>query len=163
MSHFGVQKIYDILFKHFYWPHLPKYVKKLCNVCLTCRQAKFKSMSHGLYMPLLVPSLPWVDISMDFVLGLLRTNHGRDSIFIVVDRFNKIAHFIPYHKTNDANNVADLFFSEAVRLHGVPQTIVFDRNAKFLSHFWRVLWDKLGTKLLYSTNCHTQLMVKLRL
>ncbi|KAF7834890.1 putative gag-pol polyprotein [Senna tora] len=156
MGHFGVDKTLALLHEHFYWPKMRKYVVSVCAKCVTCKHAKSKVQPHGLYSPLPIPSQPWVDISMDFVLGLPRSQSGKDSIFVVVDHFSKMAHFIACSKTNDAVHVADLFFKEIVRLHGMPKTIVSDRDVKFLSHFWRTLWSKLGTKLLFSSVAHPQ-------
>ena len=156
MGHFGIAKTLDVLQEHFFWPNMRIDVTKYCANCITCLQAKSKVHPHGLYTPLPVPLSPWVDISMDFVLGLPRTRRGNDSIYVVVDRFSKMAHFIACHKTDDASHIANLFFKEIVRLHGMPKTIVSDRDAKFLSYFWKTLWAKLGTKLLFSTICHPQ-------
>ncbi|KAG7588690.1 Reverse transcriptase domain [Arabidopsis suecica] len=156
MGHFGVSKTLKVMQDHFHWPHMKRDVERMCERCPTCKQAKAKSQPHGLYTPLPVPSHPWNDISMDFVVGLPRTRTGKDSIFVVVDRFSKMAHFIPCHKTDDAMHIANLFFKEIVRLHGMPKTIVSDRDTKFLSYFWKTLWSKLGTKLLFSTTCHPQ-------
>ncbi|KAH9680122.1 Endonuclease [Citrus sinensis] len=117
MGHFGVVKTLAVLQEHFYWPHMKRDVERLCGRRVTCRQAKSKVQPYGLYTPLPIRSAPWTDISMDFVLGLPRSRQGKDSIFVVVDRFSKMAHFILRHKTDDASNVADLFFRKIVRLY----------------------------------------------
>ncbi|XP_020406471.1 uncharacterized protein, partial [Zea mays] len=155
-GHFGQRKTYEMLSDHFYWPKMRRDVIRFVERCVTCHKAKSKLNPHGLYTPLPAPKIPWEDISMDFVLGLSMTRKKRDSIFVVVDRFSKMAHFIPCNKSDDASHVANLFFREIVRLHGVPKTIVSDRDVKFVSYFWKTLWAKLGTKLLFSTTCHPQ-------
>ncbi|XP_048552596.1 uncharacterized protein LOC125532671 [Triticum urartu] len=156
MGHFGAKKTESVLIDHFFWPRMRRDVEHYILRCEICRKAKSRLNPHGLYTPLSIPSTPWEDIYMDFVLGLPRTKRGSDSVFVVVDRFSKMAHFIPCHKSDDASHIADLFFREIMRLHGVPHTVVSDRDTKFLSYFWKTLWAKLGTKLLFSTTCHPQ-------
>ena len=94
-----------------------------------------------------MPKQPWTDITMDFVLGLLRSQNGKNNIFVVVDKFRKMAHLIACSKTNDTTDITDLFFNEVVRLHGLLRTIVSDRDVKFLSHFLSTLWNKLEKKI----------------
>ena len=144
MCHFGVRKTLDVLHEHFFGQKMKHYIERVYARCITSRQAKSRVLPHGLYTPLPIPSAPWVDISLDFVLGLPRSRKGRDPIFVVVDRFSKMAYFISCHKTNDATHVADLFFRKIVRLHGVLRSIVSNRDVKFLSYFWKVLWGKVG-------------------
>jgi hypothetical protein len=110
MGHFGVKKMEDILAAYFFWPKMRRDVVRFVACCTICQKAKSRLNLHGLYMPLPAPSVLWEDISMDFVLGLPRTKKGRDIIFVVVDRFSKMAHFIPCYKTDDASHIADLFF-----------------------------------------------------
>jgi hypothetical protein len=147
MGHFAAKKTEDTLATHFFWSKMKQDVEQFVACCTTCQKAKSQLKQHGLYMPLHIPSIPWADISMDFILGLSRTKRRRDSVFVVVDQFSKMVHFIPCHKTDNAIHIADLFFEGIVHLHGMPSTIVLDCDANFLSHFRRTLWNKLGTKL----------------
>lgn len=92
---------------------------------------------------------------MDLVLGLPRTSGRHDSSFVVVDCFSKMAHFIPCSKTSDACKVAKIYFSEIVKLYGLPKTIVSDQDVGFTSYLWKkTLWHLVGTKLKISTAYH---------
>src|SRR5574344_3113193 len=93
---------------------------------------------------------------MDFVVGLLRTTGMYDSIWVVVDRFTKSAHFLPVRTTFTVDQLAELYVREIVRLHGVPKSIVSDRDPKFTSKFWQSLQRAMGTKLKFSTAFHPQ-------
>ena len=129
-------------------------MKKFVDRCNIFRHAKGKRQNICLYQPLPIPERPWDAISMDFVLGLPRTQKGSDSIFVVVDRFSKMAHLIPCQKTNDATHITNLFLREDVILHGLSRSIVLDRDTKFMGHFWRTLWKRLGTNLSFSSSYH---------
>ena len=121
---------------------------------MVCQAAKGTTSNVGLYTPLPIPRKPWDSININFVLGLPRTRQGYDSIYVVVDRFSKMVHFLPCKTIHDAFHIVGLFFKEIVRLHGLPLSIVSNRDPKKLGHFWRTLWKKMGTKLSYSSTYH---------
>ena len=93
---------------------------------------------------------------MDFIIGLPRTRSGYDSIWVIVDRLTKVAHFVPVKTTYTSAKLADIYMKRIVCLHGVPKKIVSDRGTQFTSHFWKQLHESLGTRLEFSTAFHPQ-------
>ncbi|KAI9165278.1 hypothetical protein LWI28_010951 [Acer negundo] len=155
-GHVGRDRTLQLVKASYFWPTIRKEVERYVERCRICQVSKWKATNAGLYMTLPVPTQPWTDLSMDFVLGLPRTKRGSDSIYVVIDRFSKMVHFIPCKKTTDAVQVAQLFFREVYRLHGLPTSIVSDRDTRFLSHFWRSLWKMVNTRLDFSSAYHPQ-------
>lgn len=124
--------------------------------CQQCQQSKVETMSPaGLLQPLPIPTKVWNDISMDFIGGLPRVVK-HDTIFVVVDRLTKSAHFILLGHAYSASEVAHSFINNIVKLHGFPETIVSDRDKIFLGQFWKTLLKQSGTTLKYSTAFHPQ-------
>jgi hypothetical protein len=110
----------------------------------------------GLLQPLPIPEKKWEVITMDFIIGLPRTNKKHDSIMVVVEKLTKDAHFVPVNTTHTMYNIAEIFMKEIARLHGILRTIVSDRDTKFTSNFWRGLFKGFGTNLNFSTTYHPQ-------
>ncbi|XP_074305654.1 uncharacterized protein LOC141640874 [Silene latifolia] len=110
----------------------------------------FRQSLEGPYTPLPVPKRPWEDVRLDFFVALPRTQRGKDSVMIAVNRFNKMVHFVAYKKTEDAASVAELYLKEILRLHGIPKIIFSKRDTKFMSYFWKTLWKFLKTKILFT-------------
>ncbi|CAI5503975.1 unnamed protein product [Closterium sp. Naga37s-1] len=110
----------------------------------------------GLLQPLEPPERPWQQVTMDFVTGMPAGPSGNDAVLVVVDRLTKMAHFAPCRTTITAEETARLFISTVVRLHGIPASIISDRDPKFTSKFWKETWAQYGTKLQFSSAYHPQ-------
>lgn len=124
--------------------------------CQVCQRTKIEQLQPaGLLQPLPIPRHIWADISMDFVEGL-PSSHGKNVIFVVVDRFSKYANFMALSHPYTAVSVANLFFDNIFKLHGLPETIVSDRYVTFTSSFWKELFTLQGTKLCFSSSYHPQ-------
>jgi hypothetical protein len=109
-----------------------------------------------LLQPLKIPEWKWEEIGIDFIVGLPRTQAGYDSIWVIVDKLTKVAHFILVKTTYSRATLAELYMPRIVCLHGVPKKIVFDRGSQFTSKFWEKLNESMDTKLNFSSTYHPQ-------
>ena len=134
-GHEGVQRTLHRLRRDFHFPNMKQLVQDFVRACATCQRYKSEHLHPaGLLMPLLVPQGVWTDIALDFVEALPRVR-GKSVILTVVDRFSKYYHFIPLAHPYSAETVAQAFFADIVRLHGVPQSMVSDRDPVFTLKF----------------------------
>ncbi|CAL9242305.1 unnamed protein product [Arabidopsis halleri] len=155
-GHSGVLRTYKRLARHFYWPSMHRTVKEYVASCDVCQRAKSSSLAPaGLLQPLPISDRLWEDVSMDFVDGLPRSD-GNTTIMVVVDRLSKSAHLVPLSHPYTAKKVAAKFMDAIVKLHGMPRSIVSDRDPVFVSLFWREFWKLAGTQLRMSSAYHPQ-------
>jgi hypothetical protein len=132
-------------------------VAEYIALCDNSQRVKAKQQRPaGLLQPLKIPQWKWEEISMDFIVGLPTTQSGYDSIWVIVDRFSKVAHFILVKTTYKGSKLAELYIARIMCLHGVPKKIVSDRGTQFTSRFWEKLHEAMDTKLNFSSTYHPQ-------
>ncbi|WZZ36193.1 hypothetical protein YC2023_019594 [Brassica napus] len=155
-GHSRVLRTLKRLSQQFYWPSMNKTVHNYVTECDVCQRAKSESLlCKGLLQPLLIPDRLWEDLSMDFVDGLPHSDN-HTSILVIVDRLSKAAHLVPISHPYTAMSVASKFIDAVVEHHGMPKSIVSDRDPVFVSAFWQELWRLSQTKLCMSSSYHPQ-------
>jgi hypothetical protein len=126
--------------------------------CLTCQRVKAEhKQPGGLLQPLPIPQCKWEDITMDLITGLPKTTGQKDTIWMIVDRLTKSAYFIPINEKDPLEKLSKIYMEEIVRLHGVPASIVSDRDSRFTSKFWVRIQKQYKTTLKISTAAHPQI------
>ncbi|GJR25990.1 putative reverse transcriptase domain-containing protein [Tanacetum coccineum] len=155
--HLGSDKMYLDLKKMYWWPNMKAEIATYVSKCLTCAKVKAECQKpSGLLVQPVIPVWKWENITMDFVTKLPKTSTGQDTIWVIVDRLIKFAHFLPMKETEYMEKLTRQYLKEVVSRHGVPVSIIFDRDSKFTSHFWQLLNKALGTQLDMSMAYHPQ-------
>uniref|UniRef100_H3H2L9 Integrase catalytic domain-containing protein n=1 Tax=Phytophthora ramorum TaxID=164328 RepID=H3H2L9_PHYRM len=155
-GHLGREKTFASLSRDFYWPHMYKWIRKWVRSCEACQRVKPNPSKQAPLRPLSVATDAWASVSMDFVFGLPRDTQGRTGVLVIVDRFSKMLHLAPVAASITAKQTAAIFVDAVYRHHGLPSSIVSDRDPRFTSAFWRQLFQLLGTRLSMSTASHPE-------
>ncbi|GKA23318.1 putative reverse transcriptase domain-containing protein [Tanacetum coccineum] len=141
----------------YWWPGMKKDIAEYVSKCLTCLKVKAEHQRpFGLLQQPKIPVWKWEGIAVDFVTKLPRTSSGHDTIWVIVDRLTKSAHFLPMREDYKMERLVRLYLNEIVARHGVPISIISDRNSRFTSRFWQSIQEALGTRLDMSTAYHPQ-------
>lgn len=155
-GHSGIQATYHRVKALFAWPKLKQFVTSYVQACDICQKAKVEHVRlPGLLQPLPVPQQAWSTVSLDFIEGHPKSG-GYDVILVVIDKFSKYGHFIPLAHPYTALSVAQAYFNNIYKLHGLPQAIISDRDRIFTSHLWQELFKLSDTQLIMSSSYHPQ-------
>jgi RNase H-like domain found in reverse transcriptase/Reverse transcriptase (RNA-dependent DNA polymerase)/Integrase zinc binding domain/Chromo (CHRromatin Organisation MOdifier) domain/Retroviral aspartyl protease/Integrase core domain len=156
-GHVGETKTRKAISRRFWWPGLPKDVTHYVQTCDVCQRNKPSNQKpSGLLVPLAIPEKCWESVSMDFIVQLPLTLAECDAVLVVVDRLSKMTHLIATTTNCTAEETARLFYDNVVKLHGLPRTLVSDRDTRFTSKFWEELCSLCGTRQSMGTAYHPQ-------
>nr|GEW85433.1 reverse transcriptase domain-containing protein [Tanacetum cinerariifolium] len=143
--------------KLYWWPNMKAIIAEYVGKCLTCSRVKAECQKpSGLLVQPEIPMWNWERITMDFVIKLPKTSSEHDTIWVIVDRLTKYVHFIPTRETDSMETLKRLYIKEIVSRHGVPISIISNRDSHFTSRFWQSLQNALGTQLDISTAYHPE-------
>ncbi|GJX53326.1 putative reverse transcriptase domain-containing protein [Tanacetum coccineum] len=155
--HPGSDKMYQDMKRLYWWPNMKANIATYVSKCLTCAKVKAEHQRpSGLLVQPEIPQWKWDNITMDFVTKLPKSSQGYDTIWVIVDRLTKSAIFMPMRETDPMDKLARMYLKEVVTKHGIPVSIICDRDPRFASNFWRSLQKALGTSLDMSTAYHPQ-------
>jgi hypothetical protein len=156
-GHLGKDKTLEQVKRRFYWPRMDAEVLQYVRTCDACQRNKpSQQVTAGLLQPLPIPDHPWQQVTMDLITQLPKSRAGHDAIVVFVDKLSKMVHLVATKTDVTAPQLAEIFWRTVVRHHGLPSSIVSDRDPRFTGHFWRALWKCLGTQLTMSTAFHPQ-------
>ena len=132
-------------------------ISEFVTKCLVCQKVKAEhQVPSGFLQPIRIPEWKWDRITMDFLVGLPLTRRKHDSVWAIVNRLTKSAYFLPVRTDYSLDKLTELYIKEIVRLHGIPISIISDRDLGFTSRFWGKLQEALGTRLNFSTAFNPQ-------
>nr|GEZ82494.1 putative reverse transcriptase domain-containing protein [Tanacetum cinerariifolium] len=155
--HPGSDKMYQDMKKLYWWPNMKADIATYVSKCLTCAKVKAEHQRpSGLLIQPKIPEWKWDNITMDFVTKLPKLSQGYDTIWVIVDRLTKSAIFTSMRETDNMDKHARIYLKEVVTRHGIPVSIISDRDPRFASNFWRSLQNALGTRLDMSTAYHPE-------
>ncbi|GJX04376.1 putative reverse transcriptase domain-containing protein [Tanacetum coccineum] len=155
--HPGSEKMYQDVKKLYWWPNMKADIATYVSKCLTCARVKAEHQRpSGLLVQPAIPEWKWDNITMDFITKLPKSSHGFDTIWVIVDRLTKSAHFLPIRENDPLDKLARLYLNRIVARHGIPVSIICDRDGRFTSNFWKSFQKALGTDISMSTAYHPE-------
>ncbi|GJX46186.1 putative reverse transcriptase domain-containing protein [Tanacetum coccineum] len=142
--HPGSEKMYQDMKKLYWWPNMKADIATYVSKCLTCAKVKAEHQRpSGLLVQPAIPEWKWDNIMMDFITKLPKSSQGFDTIWVIVDRLTKSAHFLPIRENDPLDKLARLYLNRIVARHGIPVSIICDRDGRFTSNFWKSFQDKI--------------------